>query len=304
GAERVHRVHVPAVQPPRVHDRVAQRRAAAGLRGSRPCGAPGAGEDRVGEGRARRSRRTSTGRAVGWSTAAGGDRARARDRAGNHPGRRADREPRVGVDRRGARAARGVERRGPDDRPHHARARRRASRPADYPAPRRPGVDARPRSRGSSADRGDRVTWLDTLRTATDAVRTHRLRSALTMLGILIGITAVVLTVGLGDGARADERSAASVVVLGPDTASELFTNGNPVGQSVSYNGVRLQVVGVLTSLSSSEQTSNNDLAIVPLSTYQQRLVGGVNRNSVSSIYVKAASSHVLSAAYQEADTL
>jgi putative ABC transport system permease protein len=251
------------------------------------------------------------------------------------------------------------------------------------------------------------MTWLDTFRTATDAVRTHRLRSALTMLGILIGITAVVLTVGLGDGARAkvqdqinelgtnvlvispgsttnsstgirggfgsastltvadanalgsgpaapdiqavapvsttsatlvngstnwtttltgttpswktirsrgvsvgrfiaaaDQKSAASVVVLGPDTASELFTNGNPIGRTVSYNGVQLQVVGVLTSLSSSEQTSNNDLAIVPLSTYQQRLIGGVNRNSVSSIYVKATSSDALSAAYQEADTL
>src|ERR1700753_1978456 len=46
------------------------------------------------------------------------------------------------------------------------------------------------------------MTWRDTFRTATDAVRTHRLRSALTMLGILVGITAVVLTVGLGQGAK------------------------------------------------------------------------------------------------------
>ena len=34
------------------------------------------------------------------------------------------------------------------------------------------------------------MTWRDTFLTATEAVRTHRLRSALTMLGILIGITA------------------------------------------------------------------------------------------------------------------
>jgi putative ABC transport system permease protein len=60
----------------------------------------------------------------------------------------------------------------------------------------------------------------------------------------------------------------------------------------------------VLTPLSSSEQTSNNDLAIVPLSTYTQKLVGGVNRNSVSSIYVKATSSGALSAAYQETNAL
>ena len=51
------------------------------------------------------------------------------------------------------------------------------------------------------------MTWLDTLRTGFDSVRTHRLRSALTMLGILIGISAVILTVGLGQGAKAQVRS-------------------------------------------------------------------------------------------------
>jgi putative ABC transport system permease protein len=102
----------------------------------------------------------------------------------------------------------------------------------------------------------------------------------------------------------ADQASAAAVVVLGPDTASELFPTGNPVGQSVVYDGTTLRVVGVLEALSSSEQTASNDLALVPLATYQQRLVGGANRTSVSSIYVKATSSSTLSAAYQEADAL
>jgi putative ABC transport system permease protein len=250
------------------------------------------------------------------------------------------------------------------------------------------------------------VSWLDTLRTALEAVRTHRLRSALTMLGILIGITAVVLTVGLGDGARAqvqdqinqlgtnilvvspgsattttgtrggfgsastltlqdanalsdpavapdvqtvapvststaslvrnatnwtttldgttpawsvvrsrgvtsgrflsaaDQRDAAAVVVLGPDTAQQLFANANPLGQTVADNGVKLEVIGVLAPLSSSDQTSNNDLAVVPQSTYSQKLVGGVNRNSVSSIYVKATAAGTLSAAYQETNAL
>ena len=250
------------------------------------------------------------------------------------------------------------------------------------------------------------MSWRDTLRTAAEAVRTHRLRSALTMLGILIGITAVVLTVGLGQGAQAqvkdqinelgtnllvvspgsttsssgsrggfgsastltvqdaralsakaaapdiqtvapvsttsaslvngstnwtttltgttpswkvvrsrglssgrfisarDEKESAAVVVLGSDTASELFTRGSPIGQFVSYNGTKLEVIGVLDALSSSDNASSNDLAIVPLSTYSQRLVGGSNRNSVSSIYVKATSDRTISAAYQEADAL
>ncbi|MCU1394425.1 MAG: hypothetical protein JWM34_2853 [Ilumatobacteraceae bacterium] len=251
------------------------------------------------------------------------------------------------------------------------------------------------------------MKWRDTFRTAGDAVRTHRLRSALTMLGILIGISAVVLTVGLGEGAKAqvqdsldalgtnllvispgsstsstgsrggfgtastltiedadalsssdvapdiqavapvsttraslvvgdtnwsttltgttaswqtirsrelesgrfitaaDEADAAAVIVLGPDTAKELFTTTDAaVGQSVTYNGLSMKVVGVLAELSSSESTSNNDVAIVPFNTYSQRLVGGSTRNAVSSIYVKATSSATLSAAYQEAQAL
>jgi len=46
------------------------------------------------------------------------------------------------------------------------------------------------------------VNWLETVRTGWDAVTSHRLRSMLTMLGILIGIAAVVLTVGLGLGSQ------------------------------------------------------------------------------------------------------
>jgi putative ABC transport system permease protein len=46
------------------------------------------------------------------------------------------------------------------------------------------------------------MNWLDSLGTGWDAIRTHRLRSGLTTLGILIGIAAVVLTVGLGEGAQ------------------------------------------------------------------------------------------------------
>ncbi|HKA03619.1 MAG TPA: ABC transporter permease, partial [Acidimicrobiales bacterium] len=251
------------------------------------------------------------------------------------------------------------------------------------------------------------MNWRDTLRTASEAVRTHRLRSALTMLGILIGISAVVLTVGIGQGAQADvrdsinslgtnvlvvspgsttdsstgirggfgtastltrrdvtalsstdvapdiqavtgvstssvslvqgttnwttvltgttaswqqvrsrstasgrfltdddDKTSATVVVLGPDTATQLFGTTNVVGRTVSANGVALSIIGVLEPLSSSESTSNNDLAIVPATTYAQRIVGGASRNSVSAIYVKATSSDSLSAAYQEADSL
>ncbi len=248
------------------------------------------------------------------------------------------------------------------------------------------------------------MNWLDTLRTGWEAVRSHRLRSGLTTLGILIGIAAVVLTVGLGEGAQrqvsdridalgsnllvvspgsstsstgvrgglgsastlteqdalalssqdsapdiaavapasqrsealtagttnwtttvvgttpswlsvrarklnsgrflsaADNAGAAAVTVLGPTTATELFGFTDPVGQSVTINGIPFAVVGVLTSAGSSSTTNLDDQAIVPLSTAATRIFGGSTRSSVQSIYIQARSSSNLSAAYQEAD--
>ena len=46
------------------------------------------------------------------------------------------------------------------------------------------------------------MEWSETIRTAIAALNARRMRSLLTMLGILIGISAVMLTVGLGQGAR------------------------------------------------------------------------------------------------------
>ena len=46
------------------------------------------------------------------------------------------------------------------------------------------------------------MNGLETLRTAVSAILSRKLRSGLTMLGILIGVAAVMLTVGLGQGAQ------------------------------------------------------------------------------------------------------
>lgn len=245
------------------------------------------------------------------------------------------------------------------------------------------------------------MNWLETLRTAVDAVRAHRLRSLLTMLGIVIGISSVVLTVGLGLGAQeqvrkqidslgsnllvvspgsdtdssgvrggfgsaatltlADARAiadrtvapdvarvapttsttttltagttnwtsrvigttttwkdvrartlasgrwftddeaaaGADVVVLGPETASELFGVGNPVGQTVTVDGTALAVIGVLEeSGATSSDSDEDDLAVVPLATAQR--ASGSTSTSLAAVYVEARSADVLSAAYQE----
>ena len=250
------------------------------------------------------------------------------------------------------------------------------------------------------------MNWLETVRTGWDAVVSHRLRSMLTMLGILIGIAAVVLTVGLGLGSQqevgarisslgsnllivtpgsttstagvrggagsastltigdaealafpvaapditgvaavknsslsltagstnwtttvvgtspswldvraralaagrfltdADNADQAAVTVLGPTTATQLFGTADVVGRSVTINGIDFTVVGVLESAGSDASSNLDDQALVPLATSANRLVGGTNRNAVSTIYLQAASTDALSAAYQEGQAL
>jgi putative ABC transport system permease protein len=250
------------------------------------------------------------------------------------------------------------------------------------------------------------VTWLETLRIGWGALVSHRLRSMLTMLGILIGIAAVVLSVGLGLGSQqqvgaqisslgsnllivspgsttssagvrggfgsastltisdadalastvaapdiagvaavknsslsltagstnwtttvvgtspswldvrartlsdgrflTDEDNAdeAAVTVLGSETATELFGSTDAVGRTVTINGIDFTVVGVLESAGSDSSSNLDDQALVPLSTSANRLVGGTSRNAVSTIYLQAASTDTLPAAYQEAQAL
>jgi putative ABC transport system permease protein len=97
----------------------------------------------------------------------------------------------------------------------------------------------------------------------------------------------------------AELASGANVVVLGPDTSNELFSRGNPVGQTVTVNGAALTVIGVLdTSGATTDDSSEDDLAVVPITTAQR--LSGATSTSVSTVYVEARSAETLSAAYQE----
>ena len=47
------------------------------------------------------------------------------------------------------------------------------------------------------------MTWLASIRIALRALRVNKLRSTLTMLGIIIGVAAVITMIGVGTGAQA-----------------------------------------------------------------------------------------------------
>jgi len=241
----------------------------------------------------------------------------------------------------------------------------------------------------------------ETIRTAIEALNARRMRSILTVLGILIGIAAVMLTVGLGQSATSsitsqinalgsnllvvtpaanqssggfrgagqattltthdaqmladqtvapdiaavaptlstsqplksslntwtssvtgttpswlqvrartveagrfitddDVNNRAAVAVLGPDTASQLFDTQSPIGQTITVGSQAFTVIGELASVGSSMMSNDDDVVVVPSTTFATRLSTSGNADSVQAIYLQAASQDVLSAAYQE----
>lgn len=246
------------------------------------------------------------------------------------------------------------------------------------------------------------MTWMETLRTAYDALRTRRMRSALTMLGILIGIAAVMLTVGLGQGAQkqvtdqinrlgsnllivspgsstslsgirggrgsattltmddatlladptvapdigavapvsqsslslvagsstwsstvvgttpawpdvrartvavgrffttAEVTAESPVAVIGQTTATQLLGGTDVVGRTISVAGQNVTVIGLLNSEGSTVGGDQDDLVVVPQTTFANRMSTSTNPRSVSTIYISARDQASLTAAYQE----
>jgi len=124
------------------------------------------------------------------------------------------------------------------------------------------------------------MSWLETLRTGLNGIRTHRLRSGLTVLGILIGIAAVILTVGLGEGAQAQVSS--DITALG----TNLLTVSP--GSSTSAAGIRggFGTSSTLTTYDAtalSSSTVGPDIkAVAPITDSDETLTAGTSNWSTS----------------------
>jgi putative ABC transport system permease protein len=111
------------------------------------------------------------------------------------------------------------------------------------------------------------MSWWDTLRSGLEAVATHRLRSGLTVLGILIGIAAVILTVGFGEGATASIDSAINslgsnlLIVTPGSTTTGLVRGGFGTASTLTYANAQAlsdkvdcpDIVGVAPQVDRSE---------------------------------------------------
>jgi putative ABC transport system permease protein len=117
------------------------------------------------------------------------------------------------------------------------------------------------------------MNWLETIRTGLQAVRAHRLRSGLTVLGILIGIATVVLSVGLGEGASSSVKSQISalgsnLLIVSPGSSTTagtgvrggLGTASTLTLEDATALGSRVSapdVAGVAATKSTSESLTN-----------------------------------------------
>ena len=117
------------------------------------------------------------------------------------------------------------------------------------------------------------MNWRETLRTGLHAIRAHRLRSGLTMLGILIGIAAVILTVGLGEGASAQIRAqinslGTNLLIITPGSATSAGGVNGPLGSATTLS---VQDADALAS-----KVAAPDIAVVaPTSQAPQTLIAG-----------------------------
>jgi len=117
------------------------------------------------------------------------------------------------------------------------------------------------------------VNWAQTLRTGLEAVRAHRLRSALTMLGILIGIAAVILTVGFGEGASSSIKAqinslGTNLLIITPGSAT---SSGGVNGGLGSATTLTVQDAGAL----SSRVVAPDIAAVAPVSQTVATLTAG-----------------------------
>ena len=124
------------------------------------------------------------------------------------------------------------------------------------------------------------MNWAQTLRTGLEAVRAHRLRSALTMLGILIGIAAVILTVGFGEGASSQIRAqinslGTNLLIITPGSATSSGGVNGPLGSATTLT---VQDADAL----SSKVVAPDIAAVAPVSMTGDTLTAGAANWSTS----------------------
>jgi putative ABC transport system permease protein len=82
-----------------------------------------------------------------------------------------------------------------------------------------------------------------------------------------------------GQGTVFDEdagNSNAKIAVIGKTVATQLYGTANPVGQTIRISGQPYEVVGVLAAKGQGPMGDNDDILVIPVKTYQQKIEKGL----------------------------
>jgi len=100
---------------------------------------------------------------------------------------------------------------------------------------------------------------------------------------------------------EADILERASVVLLGPDVADQLFDRRDGVtGETIRIEGQPFRVIGVLESKGGGSFGSQDNVVVIPFSTAQARLVRRSPADRVDIIFVQAVSAEAVPQASDE----
>ena len=108
----------------------------------------------------------------------------------------------------------------------------------------------------------------------------------------VIGTTSVWFRIrswGAAQGAVFDEdmgNSNAKIAVIGKTVATQLYGTSNPIGQTIRIAGQPYEVVGVLISKGTGPMGDNDDVLVIPVKTYQQKLSKGLAKYVAGQILI------------------
>src|SRR6202165_1782747 len=91
------------------------------------------------------------------------------------------------------------------------------------------------------------MDFMNTFRLALRALARNKMRLALTMLGIIIGVGAVIAVVSIGQGAQYMVQE--GIQAMGTNAVFIAAGSGRPGGARVGYGGVKTLLIDEMTAL-------------------------------------------------------
>ncbi|MFA5276150.1 MAG: ABC transporter permease [Candidatus Omnitrophota bacterium] len=92
-------------------------------------------------------------------------------------------------------------------------------------------------------------------------------------------------------------RMKGKVALLGTTAIRELFSNSNPIGETIKINLINFKVIGILPVKGSAGPRDQDDLVVIPVTTAMYRVLG---KDYIDYIYVEVKSPELIETAQEE----